>query len=70
MNKNNMFTYDIITDINNQQFAIIRFANNDDDLVDCFNCTAKVLERVKDVINNVPNITISYDIDVVEYLFS
>jgi len=66
-----MFTYDIITDVNNNKFAIIRFANKNDDKIDCFNCVSETHRHVENIIKNVPdNITINYNYDVVEYLFS
>lgn len=67
----NMFTYDIITDVNNNKFALIRFANDNDDKIDTFSNTEETLKHVNDIIKNVPdNITIVYDFDVVEYFFS
>lgn len=66
-----MFTYDIITDVNYNKFARIRFANNTDDKCDTFNTTEETLERVNHIIKNVSdNITIVYDFDVVNYLFN
>lgn len=58
-----MFTYDIITDVNNNKFAIIR--------IDTFNCVSETHHHVENIIKNVPdNITINYNYDVVEYLFN